>query len=172
MVIHSILEVHADPCGTCPNHDVGGALQLMKGKKNPIKKQDSIGTNTNQYYLGEFDCTLFDHHKLPNIDLCKKSKQDCHTKRKRQQESTSRYYIQHSQHNPFNGNMEQTSNKFLFLFHHVQLPNKLHTTNCLNTALYTLRTVLSRYTLFYQGELDPSLNGEKFKEGILSAIRT
>ena len=79
--------------------------------------------------------------------------------------------IQHSQHNPFNENMEQTSNKFLFLFHHVQLPNKLHTTNCLNTALYTLRTVvLSRYTLFYQGELDPSLSGEKLKEGIQSAI--
>ena len=64
---------------------------------------------------------------------------------------------------PSNGNMEQTSNKFLFLFHHVQLPNKVHRTNCLNTALYTLRAVvLSRYTLFYQGELDPSLNGEKF----------
>ena len=100
MVIHSILEVHTDPRRTCPSHDVGGALQLMEEKKI-IKKQDSVGTNTNQYYLGEFGCTLFDHHKLPNIDLCKKSQQDCHTKRKRQQESTSRYYIQHSQHNPF-----------------------------------------------------------------------
>ena len=92
MVIHSILEVHADPRRTCPSYDVGGALQLMDEKKI-IKKQDSVGTNTNQYYLGEFDCTLFDHHKLPNIDLCKKCKQDCHTRRKQQQESTSRYYI-------------------------------------------------------------------------------
>ena len=171
MFIHSILGVGADPCRTCPNHDVGGALQLMKGKKNPIKKQDSIPIpisltweNLTAHYL-----TITNYQTL----TCARSVNRIVTPKENNNKNQPHAIIYNTVNiTPSNGNMEQTSNKFLFSFHHVQLPNKVHRTNCLNAALYPLRAVLSRYTLFYQGELDPSLNREKLKEGILSAINT